>query len=444
MPNKLYRIAWGENFSSIKAMIDKMQNPRNPKSIYTITQYCQAIRIFTYYLKVKNPDIALETVKASDVFKIVDGFIDYLAKERKFAPKTICTTFYGLKYWLETNEIDIELLEKLVLPKSSIVLTEDRIPTREELHTIMDFANIRDKTLIEIAVSSGLRIRTIASLKWKDLTLNPYTLIEQEVPEPTPAMIKIEPLTGRKTTKKYFTFITPECKKALIKYKEWRERKGEKINLESRLIASVYGEGQEKYFKNKKFGDPITTNTIFVIWQRLLAKAGLNTKSHKMNELHFHVLRKYFKTQCVNSGIKSNYIEFWLGHKGEYLDNSYFRATLQNHLTEYQKAIPNLSVYETPIISELDRRKQQVSDLLGLIPLSQEDRELIKLKIQKARTQKELESVLNETTREKLEPIKREDCQLIVNEDQLETYLKRGFKYIATLPSGKILISNEA
>ena len=444
MPNKLYRIAWGENFSSIKAMIDKMQNPRNPKSIYTITQYCQAIRIFTYYLKVKNPDIALETVKASDVFKIVDGFIDYLAKERKFAPKTICTTFYGLKYWLETNEIDIELLEKLVLPKSSIVLTEDRIPTREELHTIMDFANIRDKTLIEIAVSSGLRIRTIASLKWKDLTLNPYTLIEQEVPEPTPAMIKIEPLTGRKTTKKYFTFITPECKKALIKYKEWRERKGEKINLESRLIASVYGEGQEKYFKNKKFGDPITTNTIFVIWQRLLAKAGLNRKSHKMNELHFHVLRKYFKTQCVNSGIKSNYIEFWLGHKGEYLDSSYFRATLQNHLTEYQKAIPNLSVYETPILSELDRRKQQVSDLLGLIPLSQEDRELIKLKIQKASTQKELESVLNETTREKLEPIKREDCQLMVNEDQLEAYLKRGFKYIATLPSGKILISNEA
>jgi integrase len=444
MPNKLYRIAWGENFSSIKAMIDKMQNPRNPKSIYTIKQYCQAIRIFTYYLKVENPDVALETVKASDVFKIVDGFIDYLAKERKFAPKTICESFYGLKYWLETNNIDIEILQKVVLPKSTIVLTEDRIPTREELHTIMDFANIRDKALIEIAVSSGLRIRTISTLKWKDLTLNPYTLIEQESSEPIPAMIKIEPLTGRKTTKKYFTFITPECKKALIKYKEWRERKGEQITPDSRLIASVYGEGQEKYFKNKQFGDPITTNTIFVIWQRLLAKAGLNKKSYKMNELHFHVLRKYFKTQCVNSGIKSNYIEFWLGHKGEYLDNSYFRATLQNHLMEYQKAIPNLSIYETPTISELDRRKQQVTDLLGLIPLSQEDRELIKLKIQKASTQKELEDVLTETTREKLESIKSHDCQKIISEIELQQWLTQGYRFIAVLPSGKILISNEA
>jgi hypothetical protein len=42
-----------------------------------------------------------------------------------------------------------------------------------------------------------------------------------------------------------------------------------------------------------------------------------------------------------------------------------------------------------------------------------------------------------------LEPIKREDCQFLINENELENYFARGFRFVAVLPSGKILVSNE-
>jgi hypothetical protein len=35
------------------------------------------------------------------------------------------------------------------------------------------------------------------------------------------------------------------------------------------------------------------------------------------------------------------------------------------------------------------------------------------------------------------------NCQLVITEELLEDYLKRGFRFVATLPSGKILVSNE-
>jgi hypothetical protein len=45
-----------------------------------------------------------------------------------------------------------------------------------------------------------------------------------------PALTKVKPQMGRKTRiaqRSFFTFITPEAKKTLLRYREWRKRKGE-------------------------------------------------------------------------------------------------------------------------------------------------------------------------------------------------------------------------
>lgn len=38
---------------------------------------------------------------------------------------------------------------------------------------------------------------------------------------------------------------------------------------------------------------------------------------------------------------------------------------------------------------------------------------------------------------------KNGNCQKIINESELETWLAKGWKYVAILPSGKIVVSNE-
>ena len=59
-------------------------------------------------------------------------------------------------------------------------------------------------------------------------------------------------------------------------------------------------------------------------WKIMLKKTGPAERSHRWFKLHLHTLRKFFRTNCV--GVDSSYREFWMGHKGGYLDESYFRA----------------------------------------------------------------------------------------------------------------------
>jgi hypothetical protein len=53
-----------------------------------------------------------------------------------------------------------------------------------------------------------------------------------------------------------------------------------------------------------------------------------------------------------------------MGHKGGYLDESYFRAEEGKHLAEYRKTIPYLTVYS--VSTDDQRRKQSLLDFARL------------------------------------------------------------------------------
>jgi integrase len=134
----------------------------------------------------------------------------------------------------------------------------------------------------------------------------------------------------------YATFITPEAKKLLLEYRRYRESKEEQIRPDSPLIEHR--------------GRSITVSAFEYSWRVMLQKAGLAERSQKWHKLHLHTLRKFFRTNCV--GIDPSYREFWMGHRGGYLDESYFRADEKKHLEEYRKTIGHLSIMEPSAISE--------------------------------------------------------------------------------------------
>lgn len=329
-------------FESTKAMLAKMQNPRRPMSESTIRAYCGSVMIFTKFMKAENPDAALKMVK-KDLFKHADSFVDYLMNERKNAPKTARVIFHGFKFWLEMNDVDTKPLKRVTLPRNSDTKVEDRKPTMKELYTILAFANIRNTAMIQIGISSGLRVSTLADIRLSEITWNPYESLGQKVDdENAPAMISVQPREKRKTTRKFFTFITPQAKQSLRLYLDWRKRKGETLTENSHIMGSD---------ENTNEGETITGETLTKTWLRLLEKAGLDKKTHGWNELHFHTLRKFFKSECINTAIPNQYSEFWMGHTGGYLDASYFRENLKEHLAEYSKAIPNLTVKSGDVIN---------------------------------------------------------------------------------------------
>jgi hypothetical protein len=38
---------------------------------------------------------------------------------------------------------------------------------------------------------------------------------------------------------------------------------------------------------------------------------------------------------------------------------------------------------------------------------------------------------------------KDEDCQKIISESELEEWLRKGYKFVSVLPSGKIVVTND-
>ena len=48
---------------------------------------------------------------------------------------------------------------------------------------------------------------------------------------------------------------------------------------------------------------------------------------------------------CIS--VDASYREMWMGHKGQYVDMSYFRAEEQRHLDEYGKVVQYLTIQES-------------------------------------------------------------------------------------------------
>jgi integrase len=329
-----YAREWVERYPSIAGLYRAIAGPRRVGSERAAENYIKAVRKFVAYLGYRDPETVLEKLKGGeiDATRSVDGFIDAMLE--RYAHMTVRNFVFGVKKWLELNDVKADW-SRIQLPTSAATAEADRAPTKEELKALLTHASSsRDRAVILVLASSGLRIGTLLSLKVGDVDWN----------FPDVACIKVERQRGRKFIGKrgvaqgkvYYTFISPEAKEELKKYLEERKRAGEKITPESPLIGDVYHTGKN-----------MTVEGFEKVWARLLRRAGLAEKSNKWYKLHIHTLRKFFRSNCI--GVDPSFREHWMGHKGGYLDESYFRAEIDKHLAEYRKAIPHLTILTTPM-----------------------------------------------------------------------------------------------
>jgi len=324
-----------ENYPSVKKVYDAIAGSRRLGSERTVENYASAIRLFTKFLGFSNPETALKAMLTGEVNaeEKIDAFIDYALDELGKSHGSARSYAFGVKKWLNINGVKVNWA-KIEMPSSNIKREEDRAPTKEDLKKLIFHASSsRDRAFIYVASSSGLRIGTLLSLKVGDVNFN----------YPDVASITVERKSGRKFGSNrsglagsiFVTFITPEAKEALKQYLAEREAKGEQLTPDSPLITDVYYKG-----------DFMNVEPYEAVWSRLLQRAGLAEKSQRWHKLHIHTLRKYFRSNCI--GVDASYRERWMGHKGLYLDASYFKAEENLHIAEYRKAIPYLTIYAIP------------------------------------------------------------------------------------------------
>ncbi len=170
-----------------------------------------------------------------------------------------------------------------------------RAYTKEEISKLLPIADLRDRCLILLMVSTGMRVGAIKSLKIKHLT----RLHEQN-------NIGILSVYPESKDDKYNAIVTPECMASLDEYIEYRRKQHEKITEESYIIRDKFA----TFSKNTNRSKPLAELTINKQMKFLLRKAGLPYEQLQPDQS----FRKFFNTCLMNSNVAYSFKELLMGH----------------------------------------------------------------------------------------------------------------------------------
>lgn len=268
----------------------------------TLYQYTYGVYAFFKWLG-KTSDIlvkeCLEDKSTHKIVELIDSFVGEL-KAKKLANGTIANYIKSVRALFRANGIAIETYK--VKRRVKYV---DNAPTQKELEKIINLADIREKAIVSILATSGLRIGTLVKLEYRHVKKD----LEAGV---VPVHIHVEAEITKGEYCSYDTFIGEEAVEYLKVYLDVR-RNGtwymppEEIDANSPLI-------RDQHSRNVKSVSPACIGRLI---HQLYIKAGLIdiTKRKRRYRLRPHSIRKYFRTKLGSLGtISTEYIEYMMGH----------------------------------------------------------------------------------------------------------------------------------
>lgn len=239
--------------------------------------------------------------KPKVIEEMVIGYIESLTDKGK-AQKTIKLHVAAILHFFVTlNDITLnkKKITRFIPPDESSY--RNRPYTMEEVRAILDACpDERTKVIVLLMISTGMRIGAIPGLRVCDLT-----------PIPKYDLYKIDVYaSSRKDT--YPTFCTPECRKAIESYLDYRRRLGESIipTSKSPLVRELFNVKKPYFIEAPK---PATERILQLAIEKALLIAGVNQRipgllKGKRREIAVsHGLRKLAITTMVTAGVKDTH-----------------------------------------------------------------------------------------------------------------------------------------
>jgi integrase len=150
------------------------------------------------------------------------------ARSGEISVNSIKTYLGGVQSFLESNDIVLNW-KKIAKYYPEQVTNNLRAYTKEEISKLLSIADLRDRCLILLMTSTGMRVGAIKSLKIEHLT----RLHEQN-------NIGILHVYPESKDDRYNAIITPECMASLDEYIEYRRKQHERIMGESYIIRDKF------------------------------------------------------------------------------------------------------------------------------------------------------------------------------------------------------------
>src|SRR5439155_9948716 len=144
---------------------------------------------------------------------LIQDHVTRMEKEKN-SPGYIAGMLKGVKSWLAHNEVELKRRIKVRNADSTPTLSEERVPTRDEMKAILAYSDERVKAAIGLVSQAGLRLETLGNESGTD------GLVIGDVPEVVvrdgkvsfkriPATVIVRPELS-KSGRRYLTFLTAE------------------------------------------------------------------------------------------------------------------------------------------------------------------------------------------------------------------------------------------
>jgi integrase len=266
-------------------------------------------------------------------------YLKYLANTDKLSPASINVRLAAILYFYTINRVNIDRrYVSRFKPAKKKVRTGDLAYTHEQINTMIGKAITRDKMIVLLMASTGMRIGALAPL-----TIG--SLHKIDVKEYSSHIYKI--IVYECEPEQYYTFTTFECAAAIDDYLKEREHFGELLNPDAPLIRGEYNHSIAERAQKPEFP---TTKGIQRLMDRLLIGSRLTVSSPKKDRhLHkvmkSHGIRKFTITQMKLAKMDFSDREYLVNHKvSRGLDICYDRTSEEDRLQEFLKAIELLTI----------------------------------------------------------------------------------------------------
>lgn len=288
--------------------------------------------------------------------------------------------------------------------------------SKEVLRKLYDRAlNPRDRALITFVTSTAIAKETLSKLKWSHLEAN-WENID------TPAIILDSSLLkghgiGKYQNVKQITFLTPEAKRELKNYKEYMEDKlGRKLGPADHIWISIYRDSEKATY------EPLRYDALGMHVTKMAKAAGV--------KFSLHDGRRWVNTALEQIGISQNWARKIRGRKVKGEEAPYSQPAIEQLREKFRQAVPLLEftgTTEKPLpkevqdqIDELRAKQRQIEQQYGV-------------RFRQSSKRKQKTRACNDG----------KHCQQVIVEEKLDEMLAAGWTFVATLPSGKIVVSNE-
>ena len=392
----------------------------------------------------KNPK-ELPKLKDKQLADLIDDYV--ISREKKGnAGSYIKSTVKGVKSWLLFNGIKLPRQIKVKDADKSPTLSEERIPTPDELKRIFNSGDSRERTACALVAFTGVRIGVLGNYKGTDgLRLKDIPDLNVEGKEirflRVPAQVNIREELS-KSGKKYFTFLGQEGCMYMENYLIERIRSGEVITPESAIITAA-----KLGFRGKQH---ITAVNVGDLMRNAIRNAGFTWRPY--------VLRAYFDSRLLLAQderlIQRDYRAFFMGHVGDiehrytlnkgrlsedliesmrsaYEKSERFLETERKGLTEDE--VENKFRMQLLLMAGFTEGEIQEKNLLNLT--SEEITRLVREKLFGI-NKKDISSQIEKDK----EDLKQNHKQKVVSIDLIEEYINNGFIVKMALGNDKAIV----